>query len=398
VRSRSANSRLRILVLGYIVRGPMGGMSWHHLNYLLGLEDLGHDVYFLEHSEDHAWTCFDPRDLSLGDDPTYGLGYLAATLNRLGLGERWAYHHGLGDRWYGPCAERIDELCASADLLLNVSGVNPLRPWLRRVPRRVYIDTDPVFTQLSLLGNRERHAFVLEHTSHLTFATSVGLGTACLPDDRIAWQPTRQPVALRAWPATPGRPHGRLTTVMQWSSYGPSQRPGARYGMKSDSFAAVMELPRRVATGLEVVMLGAAPYALLAELGWAVVDPRDVVPDPFAYRDYLQASKGEFSVAKHGYVVSRSGWFSERSACYLASGRPVVVEDTGFTDWLDSGRGVLAFSTLEEAIEAVRAVDADYDAHCRAAREVAQACFSSRMVLPALLEQALADAAATSGR
>ena len=382
---------MRILVLGYLVRGPLGGMAWHHLQYALGLADLGHDVYFLEDSDDYA-SCYDPRVNAMVDDPSYGLAFAGDALTRLDLGDRWAYYDAHRGAWLGPAGERAADLLRSADLLLNVSGSNRLRDWHMGIPHRVLIDTDPVFTQVRHLTDAAAKAKALRHTAFFSFGENIGRG-AHIPDDGFAWQPTRQPIVLRAWPVTPGKPLARYTTVMQWDSYPVLEYGGERYGMKSQSFAPYIDLPRRTGAALELAVGSpAGPRAKLGRHGWHLANPLEVASDPWRYQQYLGDSKAELTVAKHGYVVSRSGWFSERSAAYLASGRPVVTEDTAFGTWLPPGEGVLAFATPEQAIGAVEDVERRYDLHCRAAREVAEAHFDSRIVLGTLLERVFAGA------
>jgi hypothetical protein len=397
--ARGWEERLRVLVLGYVVRGPLGGLAWHHLQYVLGLAELGHDVTFLEDSDDYE-SCYDPARDEVGNDPAYGLGFAAAAFGRLGLVDRWAYYDAHTGRWLGPAAGRVREACAGADLLLNVSGVNPLRPWLLDVPARVLVDTDPAFTQVRHLTDPAAAAAARRHTAFFSFGENIGRPGCTVPDDGLPWRPTRQPVALGAWPVTPGPADGPFTTVMQWDSYRAREYGGRRYGLKSDSFAPYLDLPRRSGANFELAVGSpTAPQQRLRENGWRVLDPRGPTRDPWAYQDYLRRSRAEFGVAKHGYVASRSGWFSERSAAYLASGRPVVVQDTGYTDWLRADAGVLAFGGPEEAREAVAEVGRAYARHCRAAREVAEAYFDARRVLPSLLERALAGppAAAAAG-
>ena len=390
----AANDRLRIIVLGYIVRGPLGGLAWHHLQYVLGLAALGHDVYFVEDSEDYP-ACYDPSRNVVDTDPSYGLRFTARVFERVGLGRRWAYYDAHTTRWLGPCAERIFDLCADADLLLNVSGVNPLRPWLLDIPSRALIDTDPVFTQLRHLADPAARAQALLHTAFCSFGEHAGRGA--IPDDGLAWQPTRQPIVLDAWPVTPGPDGGRFTTVMQWDSYAVREHDGQRYGMKSASFAPYLDLPRLAGRRFELALGSAsAPRAELRRHGWSVRNPLRPTRDPWTYQRYIHRSRAEFSVAKHGYVVARSGWFSERSAAYLASGRPVVVQDTGFSAWLDADSGVLPFSTPDQALTAIEAVERDYAAQCRAARAVAEQYFDARRVLPQLIAQTLAPQEALS--
>lgn len=388
--SASAASRLRIAVLGYVIRGPLGGLAWHHLQYALGLDRLGHDVLFYEDSDDYP-ACYDPARNVTDTDPSYGLVFAAAAFTRLGLGERWAYHDAHAGAWRGPAAARALEFARTADLLIDISGVNPLRPWHLAIPARALIDTDPAFTQIKHLTDPVALARALAHTAFFTFGENLPRGVATIPDDGLPWQATRQPIVLDAWPVTPGPAAGRFTTVMQWDSYPALEYAGQRYGMKSESFRKVMDLPRRTSAAVFELAVGSAsaPRRDLRRLGWSVRDPRRPTRDPWAYQRYIRRSKAEFGVAKHGYVASRSGWFSERSAAYLASGRPVVVEDAGFTTWLPAGSGVLAFATPEEALAGIEAVTRDYAAHGRAAREIAAGYFDARVVLDALVGAAL---------
>jgi hypothetical protein len=381
--------RLRIIVLGYLVRGPFGGMAWHHLQYVLGLHRLGHDVYFVEDSDDYP-SCYDPDRGVMDTDPSYGLRFAGDAFARLGLTDRWAYYDAFTERWLGPGADQTREVFASADLLLNLSGVNPLRPWLMNVPIRVLLDTDPVFTQVRHLLDAAALERARCHTHFCTFGENIEQGTATVPNDGLPWRATRQPVVLDAWVVTPGPERAPFTTVMQWDSYPAREYRGRRYGMKADSFEPYVDLPARVDCELELALGSpSAPRTQLAERGWILRDPLEVTKDPWTYQRYIRASKAEFSLAKHGYVVSHSGWFSERSAAYLASGRPVVVQDTGFTDWLPSEAGVLAFRTPAEARDRIREVSGAYRHHCQAARDVAERYFDSRRVLPLLLESAL---------
>lgn len=383
---RSPAERLRVIVLGYLVRGPLGGLAWHHLHYVLGLAALGHDVYFLEDSDDYP-SCYDPVRDETGTDPAYGLRFAQDAFARLDLPDRWAFHDAHTGRRHGPCAERLDEICASADCLLNVSGVNPVRPWLDRVPKRALIDTDPGFTQVRHLTDPSKRALAAWHTAFFTFGANVGRPRCAIPDDGFPWRPTRQPLVPQAWPVTPGPADGRFTTVMQWESYPAIEHGGVRYGQKSDSFMDYASLPSRCGDRFELA-LGSpgAPRDELERLGWSVRDPRPPTRDPWVYQRYIQASRAEFGVAKHGYVTTRSGWFSERSVAYLASGRPVLVQDTGFSDWLPVGTGIVRFASIEEAMDGVAELDDRYEAHCAAARGLAEEHFGYEAVLSPLLD------------
>jgi hypothetical protein len=276
-------------------------------------------------------------------------------------------------------------------VLLNVSGVNPLRPWLLAVPVRALIDTDPAFTQIRHLTDPAARAVAAAHTAFFTFGENIPAGRSSVPDDGFPWRATRQPVVLDAWPVTPPPADGPFTTVMQWDSYPAREYGGRRFGMKSESFGPYLDLPGESGSVFELAVGSAsAPRELLRERGWLLRDPLEVTRDPWTYQEYIRGSKAEFGVAKHGYVASRTGWFSERSACYLASGRPVLVQDTGFTDWLSAAGGVVAIRTPDEAAAGVEEIGRWDEFHAREARAVAVVCFDAAKVLPQLIDEALA--------
>jgi len=377
---------MNIIVLGYIVRGPIGGLAWHHLQYITGLAKLGHNVYFFEDSDDYP-SCYDPDRHLTDTNPDYGLRFAAEAFEQMGLGDKWVYHDAHTGRWLGPVGDKGPALCESADLLLNISGVNPLRTWFLDIPERVLIDTDPVFTQIRHLSDPSARSLAGKHTAFFSFGENIGSANCSVPADDLPWIPTRQPIVLDAWPATTGPDNGIFTTVMQWDSYKPALHNGSRYGMKSESFTPYMDLPADTDSRLELC-LGSpnAPRDLLLGKGWLLSNPLEITRNPWTYQQYIQSSKGEFTIAKQGYVASRCGWFSERSAAYLASGRPVVTQETGFSEWLDTGSGILAFNDPEEAVDCLDDISSHYRHHCKAAREVAEQYFDSRKVLQKLLD------------
>jgi len=277
----------------------------------------------------------------------------------------------------------------SADLLLNLSGVNPMRDWFLNVPHRVLIDTDPVFTQIRHLKDNKKMRDAQAHTAFFTFGENFGKRECSIPGDGLPWLPTRQPIVLDAWPVRPGRPGANFTTVMQWDSYPAQEHGGRSFGMKSASFNPYLDLPRRTEDKLELAIgSSSAPRDQLRNYGWIVTDPLAVTRTAATYQEFIRDSKAEFTVAKHGYVATRSGWFSERSAAYLASGRPVVTEDTGFADWLRADGGVMAFDSPDSAAAAIERVNRDYARQCRRARAVAEEFFESGAVLNHLLRRA----------
>ena len=381
-------SSLRIVVTGLMAQYPLGGMTWHYLQYVLGLLRLGHDVYYLEDTGDAVYS--PGAGGSTIRDCTFNVEYLARVMARFGLAERWAYHFSAGSSWYGLAEPERTAVIGSADLLLNISGSLPSADEYRRIPRLVFIDTDPVFNQIKLSrGNEQFRRQVDAHDVHFTFGERLQRTTGATGQ---CWLPTRQPVVLSEW--RPARPRRQVfTTVMNWMAKArPKIAADRAYGQKDVEFLRFLELPSRVApTVLELALNTGrgrqAARELLVERGWRVVDPEALGLDFEGYRDYVESSLAEWSVAKHGYVQDRPGWFSERSACYLAAGRPVVVEDTGFGAVLPVGEGLLAFNTLEEAVAAIRAVEADYARHATAARAIAETYFDSDAVLARLLEE-----------
>jgi len=383
--SRDASSRLRVIVFGYIVRGPLGGLVWHHLQYVMGLRDLGHDVYFVEDSNDFP-SCYNPTTYTTGTDPTYGLDFAKRTFDELGLGARWAYYDAHRSCWLGPAADHILDVCATTDLFLHMSGKNRLRSWFEDIPTKVLIDTDPVFTQVRHLTEPEAHSNARQHDCFFSFGENIETGGSFVPNDGFLWRRTRQPIVLDAWPLTVGPVDGKFTTVMSWDSYVAREHNRVRYGMKSDSFEPYLDLPQDAGGIFELALGGASvPRELFRKKDWILRNPLEPTRTPWTYRRYIRNSKAEFSVAKHGYVATHSGWFSERSAAYLASGRPVVIQDTGFSDWLETGAGVLAFSTPDEALAAIEDVNRRYEFHCKAARSVAEQYFDARKVIRRLL-------------
>lgn len=382
----SPGNRLRIVVLGYVVRWPLGGMVWSNLHFLMGLRDLGHEVYYLEDSDDYA-SCYDPERSLTDANPAYGLSFAAKVLGRLGFAEHWAFHDAHTSTWHGPLAAKVHSITGSADVVLNLACANPLRPWLQNIPKRVYLDEDPAFTQIRLLSDEKARQRALAHNVFATFGENIPRGTARLPGSELPWVATRQPVFLPAVPVATPCPAGKFTTVMQWQSYRTLAFDGVRYGVKAESFEPLQDLPAATGPVFEIALGGAnVPRGELRRKGWNLVNPLPLSFDPWTYEAFIRESKAEFGLAKEGYVVANTGWFSERSACYLAMGRPVLAQETGFSEWLKSSGGVVPFSNVDEATAGVRTIEANYTQHCQAARNVAEEYFDSRKVLPEFLE------------
>ena len=383
------SDRLRIIVTGLIAQYPLGGVTWDYIQYVAGLARLGHDVYYIE--DTGQWP-YNPDESGIGKDCTYNVEYLARVMSRFGLEERWAYRFPWESKWFGLSDERREEVVTSSDLLINVSGTLERPQDYRSARRMAYIDSDPVFTQVKLArGQRDLRAMIDVHDVHFSFGERIG---AFEPETGHAWQPTRQPILLDQW-TNNVHPRDAFTTVMNWTSYNEVTHDGTTYTQKDVEFRRFIDLPAAVTpTQLEVAMAAGrtrhAPHDLLKHHGWKIVDPAQVCATLDDYRAYLQGSRAEWSVAKGGYVSGQAAWFSCRSACYLAAGRPVVVQDTGFGAVLPVGLGIVPFATRDEAIAGIRAVDEHYAAHADAAREIAEQYFDSTRVLGALVEQAMA--------
>ncbi len=376
---------LNILCSGHLVRHPVGGHSWHHLQYLVGFQQLGHHVTFFE---DYGWpdSCYDPARDAMTADPAYGVAYVKALLQPHGLDENWCYLAEDGTA-HGMSRAYLAEVCRDCDVYFNLSNINWI-PELEQCRRRVLVDTDPVFTQIGVQGLGG--PFSRYHT-RFTYGENVHRPRCEMPTGGTSWLPTRQPVVVEAWPAESGDASAPFTTVMNWAPYGEKSHGGRVFGQKDRQFTPFFSLPRESGCPMELAVSG-APAEVLRRLtsgGWQLADPLEVARDAWAYQRYLQASSAEFCVAKHGYVSTRCGWFSDRSAAYMAMGRPVVIEDTGFTEFLPTGAGLLSYRTPAEALAWIQRVPDDYERHCRAARAVVEEYFDSRRVLADLLARSV---------
>ena len=382
---------MRIIITGLVGQYPFGGVIWDYLQYLLGFRSLGHQVLYLEDSG--AWP-YDPVAGTITDDCSFALQSLHKIFTDFDLAESWVYRNGADGKFHGAGEKIAREWLRHGDLLVNVSSAGWLRDYDLRVGHRMFIDGDPMFCQIGLLdGSNPLYAGRLrDHDSHFTFGLSVGQPDCPVPVDGITWRPTVQPIALDQWPVTPVSSDAPWTTVMNWASYKPKVWEGRTYGQKNLEFNRFRDLPSktniplRLAMGLGVD--GLRPAEELRQLGWDLVEPQEVVPDHRAYRSFLTNSRGEWSVAKHGYVEGKTGWFSCRTACYLAAGRPAVVQETGWSHHLPSDRGVLPFTTVEEAAEGLGKVTRNYSEHSKAAREIALEFFDAKKVCQGLLRQA----------
>ena len=381
----------RIVFAGYLVRYPLGGYAWQIAHYLLGFRALGHDVWFYEDTgEINCDFAFNPLTNEFAPSYEYGITATANFFKEIGVGDRWVFFDVDRGLKYGPGASCINTLLKESDLLVSLGAVNRLPAELRSGRPSLFIDLDPVYLQLKLANGDKNLAAILDaHTEHFTFGENIGKPDSSLPTGGYRWHPTRQPVVMDMW-ENAGSAGFAYTTVGRWDS---NERDVEYRGeiftwRKRTEWYHFLDLPNRIAKTFELAMdVETVPEDLerLTAHGWHVIDPIQISIDPWRYRDYLRGSRGEFTVAKDMNVRLRSGWFSDRAACYLAAGRPAVEQDTGFGEVLPLGPGLQAFNTITEAAEAVNMIERDYDRASAHASEVAREYFAADRVLGSLL-------------
>ena len=371
---------MKILFAGIIGRYPFGGVTWCSLMYLLGLRELGHEVLYIEDTGE----CIYDADLNtINPDPTYGTKYLQEALSRFDLSDRWCFVN-YDNTYHGRSRQSVQEFCADADLFINLSGGS----WFWRdeyasIPHKVFIDSDPVFTQLAIAKGDDWYVNFFRTFDHLfTFGANIGTSRSDVPTGGFTWHKTWQPIVTELWHTSDPPSHDKFTTVMTWKNESFTDVDGN----KDRQFIRFIDLPTQTDSQFELAING--PRDLLIKHGWDVIDAMNVSRSLWDYRDFVRKSRAEFSIAKHAYVDRWSGWFSDRTECYLAAGRPAVVQDTGWAEHLHSGQGLIPFSTPEEAIDALEQVNQDYTLHSAQAIRIADEHFAARRVLSRLLDTA----------
>jgi hypothetical protein len=377
----------RVLVTGYNIRYPLGGQVAHNLNYLVGLQRLGCEVWYLEESGSWPSSCFNTTTREMTSDPSFGIAALKQLLRRFGIENNWVYVDEKR-RYHNLSQPETIALCRSADLLLTVSSVTWLPEFLE-CRRRVYIDTDPGVTQFQMSAEKgpsmSGFASPHDHQFHYTVGLNIGQPGCPIPTWGIHWQPWFQPIALELFPYTYAPQAKYFTTVMNWAARKPMVFDGVEYGPKSQEFQRFIDLPQRMGPQFEIAVGGFhAPLDELRSNGWQLRSPLEVTRDWETYREFIGQSRGEFSAATNLVVKTRSGWFSDRSAVYLAMGKPVIAQDTQAKRLLPDGEGFLPFNHADEVAEAIEQVNADYEHHCRAARTLAEQFFDAGKLLRGL--------------
>ena len=383
------HSKGRIIVFGILFWYPLAGVTYQFLHYLIALRRLGYDVYYVEDSG--RWI-YDPQLNDLSPDATPNIEAIAPILKQHGFADRWAFRGAYeGGRCYGIDESALNNLYKTADAFLNVTGAQELRPEHLQIPRRVYVESDPFASQIKVAKGDEKMIRTLaQHDTLFTFGESVGSSDCDVPVERFKWLPTRQPVVMDLWVSSPIG-GDTYTTITTWHNKGKDleYRGDTWYWTKDREFEKFLSLPSKRSVRLELAATVPPDVAgMLNRHGWAVRDSIDLSRSTKQYRQYIGQSRGEFTVARDQYVRPRTGWFSDRTACYLAAGRPVITQETGFSRHLSSGKGLFGFTTMEDIVRAIDAIESDYAGHCRAARDVAQEFFAAEKVVASLMERA----------
>ena len=383
---------LTLVVLGTMGRVPFGGHAWSHMSWLLGLARLGHDVWYVE--DDVVWP-YDPERNAVTDDCGYAVRHIAACMARIGLAERWAFRFAERDgACWGLESPALDALYARSDALINLCGATRLREPHFAAPFRILLQTDPVVGELRVASGAE-HAREPFEAHHLvaTYGENFGAPDCPVPLNgyEAKYRRTRQPVALDWWPMHFDANARHFTTIGNYrqTGYDVTWRGETYTWSKHREWEKFIGLPRRTRQGFELALQveDAADRARLDSFGWRIVPPNPMSLDVFdGYPGFIRRSRAELTVAKDQNVRLNSGWFSERDACYLASGKPVVAQDTGFGKFLPTGAGLFAVSDVDAALAAIEAINADYRRHCDAARAIAEEHLEASRVAARLLE------------
>lgn len=378
-------------MLGLVGRYPLAGVAWQALHHLVGFEKLGLECWYLERTGAPPYA---PREGGVATSAAGSLAFLDDTLPRHGFAERWGYWDCLTERWHGPGAARAEELIRDADVLVNLCGAASPEVAAARRGCLVYVETDPVYEQVRMAeGDAASLAFVGGHDVHFTYGVRIGDADCPVPAGGVAWRRTHPPVVVDLWQAPPPRPSAPWRSVSTWRNRGKDVVLGGRryHWSKHPNYERVLDLPRHVDGRIELALSTPGEdevRARFAAQGWELVDPLAVSSDVDVYRRFVQESGGELSVEKEDLTELRPGWFSDRSVCFLAAGRPCVLQDTGFGARVPVGEGLLAWRDREEAVEAMARVAADRPRHARAALRIAREHFEARVLLPEMLDAA----------
>src|SRR6266705_6182275 len=384
----------KIVVMGFMGSMPIAGVIWQHIHYIVGLHRLGHDVYYIE---DSARLPYNPETFEINNQFDYASQILARLAREFRFKNRWAFcaRYLRGRPTAGLSLKKVRQLYREADAILNICGAQELNEDLLACERLLYIESDPSVEQIKIdRGVRSTIDYLQRHHALFSFGENVGTKSFPVPTHGFKWHPTRQPVVTDFWRTkrSPSRA-AVFTTVANWSTSGLkdiSWRKRKYLWSKSREFLRFISAPKRAGETFEMAtnIEHTATRKEFERNGWRLRCPLQMSVDYWLYRDYIQRSKGEFTVAKDQYVRLNTGWFSDRSACYLAAGRPVIIQETGFTKIYGGEAGLLSFRSLGEIADAVKTINADYPKHSRAARSLAREFFEAKKVLKSILDHA----------
>ncbi len=380
----------KIIVFGILFWYPLAGVTYQFLHYLIGLRKLGYDPYYIEDSG--RWI-YDPRINEFSPDASGNIEAVLPMLKAHGFDERWAFRGNYPDgKCFGMTEQQILQLYREADAFLNVTGAQEIRDEHLGVKRRIYVESDPFAAQVKVAkGDEGMIKMLAAHDTHFSFGENLGASDCAVPIEKFPWLPTRQPVAVELWNGGAKTGGTTYTSITTWHNKGKNLewRGDTWYWTKDREFEKFLELPRRRKVQFELATgVGEDVQKLLRNHGWQQVDSVAISQDAERYRNYIQESRGEFTVARDQYVRPKTGWFSDRSACYLAAGRPVITQETGFSKFIPSGKGLFGFKTMDDVLAAVDAIEADYEGNCRAAAEIAADYFAAEKVVGSLMQRA----------
>lgn len=377
-----------LLVFGTMGSSPYAGTAWQVLHYVEGFRRLGCDVHYVE---DSGHWVYDPLTGESTDDPRSAVRAISDAMSWCGLADRWTYRAvSEGEPTFGHSERELETLLHRADALVNLTASTELRDEHMSVPIRVYLETDPGLPQFQVAkGEQGALDYLDAHTHHFTYAENLGRPGCGLPSVPYDYRATRPPVIVDWWTSGPAPTHASYTSIANYRQDGKDiEFDGRLYTWsKHHKLLPLVDLPGTVGLPLELALAsyGRADEELLTGNGWRIRDAHEVSTNILNYRSYIWGSRGEFTVAKEQYSATHSGWFSDRSVCYLAAGRPVICEETGFSWNITTGKGLHAFETFDDAVMAFAAVEADYELHSQAARELAERYFDAETLLAGLL-------------
>lgn len=385
-----------VIIGGFIGILPAGGVTWDYIQYVLGFKKMGFEVIYLE--DTRLYPIYQKADQKWNDSKPV-INNLMQIMERFGLGNSWIYRDEVTGNSYGMDMKLFLAACKRADFFVNISCSTVMREEYAQIPNRILIDSDPMFTQIQLATEQSFTSetcnlkqLVNEHNYHFTFGENIKQKNCLIPDVGVDFIPTRQPVVLDYWDYSVAPLSGSYTTLMNWSAGKKLHFQGEAWGQKDMEFSKIKEIPSILANKTFDISVSKAGGGLTDDEkskfnknGWNLIETDRASGDEIQYQQFIHNSKAELSVAKHTYVKAKTGWFSCRSACYLASGRPVIAQDTGWSKYYTTGIGLFAFTNSEEAIGAIEKIESDLVNQSKAARQIAEAYFDSNKVINGLI-------------